>query len=64
MEHTFDIDFERCLCIHSLLQLVDVSLQTILYIRGVIPEPFSMIDSDPSPKMEQFRETYKKVLSF
>lgn len=60
-EHQIEIDLNRCLCVHSLLQLVDVSLQTILYSRGIIPEPFQNMGRNDSQKVQEFLVLYQKV---
>jgi hypothetical protein len=64
MEHHIEIDLNKCLCVHSLLQLVDVSLQTILYSRGMIPEPYASLSTNESPKSQQFLDLYGKVCKF
>jgi hypothetical protein len=61
MEHQIEIDLNRCLCVHSLLQLVDVSLQTILYDHRMINEPYSSLSKNDSPKSRQFFDLYGKV---
>ncbi|KAL3079767.1 hypothetical protein niasHS_014049 [Heterodera schachtii] len=55
------IDLKRCPCIHSLAQLVDVTLQSLLYQRQMIPEPASTLLHGCTPVADQFRDTYQKV---
>lgn len=56
-----DIDMKRYLCIHSVSQLVDITLQSLLYQRGLIPEPASTFRKGNSHASEQFTNTYTKV---
>uniref|UniRef100_A0A183BKB8 TPR_REGION domain-containing protein n=1 Tax=Globodera pallida TaxID=36090 RepID=A0A183BKB8_GLOPA len=55
------IDLKRCPCIHSLSQLVDVTLQSLLYQRQMIPEPASSLLRGSTATAEQFKMTYPKV---
>uniref|UniRef100_A0A914I8Z3 Uncharacterized protein n=1 Tax=Globodera rostochiensis TaxID=31243 RepID=A0A914I8Z3_GLORO len=61
IESTVIIDLKRCPCIHSLSQLVDVTLQSLLYQRQMIPEPVSTLLRGSTPVAEQFKRTYPKV---
>ncbi|KAI6222834.1 hypothetical protein M3Y95_00935700 [Aphelenchoides besseyi] len=61
MEQQIDINFDRCLCIHSLLQMLDVSLQTIFYDRGIIPEPYSLMQQNESNAAQKFCSSYRKL---
>ncbi|KAL3082415.1 hypothetical protein niasHT_038481 [Heterodera trifolii] len=56
------IDLKRCPCIHSLAQLVDVTLQSLLYQRQMIPEPASTLLHGCTPVADQFRDTYQKEI--
>ncbi|KAL7071917.1 hypothetical protein ACQ4LE_008352, partial [Meloidogyne hapla] len=59
--NSIDIDVNRCLCIHSTSQLVDISLQSLLYQRQIIPEPVSTLSKGDSHISQQFRRVYEKV---
>ncbi|KAI6181568.1 hypothetical protein M3Y98_00842900 [Aphelenchoides besseyi] len=61
MEQQIEINFDRCLCIHSLLQMLDVSLQTIFYDRGIIPEPYSLMQQNESNAARKFCSSYRKL---
>lgn len=58
------IDFGRCLCVHSMLQMVDINLQLISFSRGFIPVTFQQLSKDTSPKAQGFQEVYTKVSGF
>ncbi|CAK5051008.1 unnamed protein product [Meloidogyne enterolobii] len=59
--NSIDIDVNRCLCIHSISQLVDITLQSLLYQRQIIPEPVLTLSKGDSYISQQFRSVYEKV---
>ncbi|KAF7638127.1 hypothetical protein Mgra_00002355 [Meloidogyne graminicola] len=59
--NSIDIDVNRCLCIHSISQLIDITLQSLLYQRQIIPEPVSTLSKSDSHISQQFRIVYEKV---
>ncbi|KAI6239976.1 hypothetical protein M3Y99_00511800 [Aphelenchoides fujianensis] len=62
MEHRIEINLDRCLCIHSLLQMLDLSLQAILYDRRIIPEPYHRLKGSQDTKgAQKFCDAYEKL---
>ncbi|CAK5066682.1 unnamed protein product [Meloidogyne enterolobii] len=59
--NSIDIDVNRGLCIHSISQLVDITLQSLLYQRQIIPEPVLTLSKGDSYISQQFRNVYEKV---
>lgn len=57
-----EIGLDRCVCIHSLSQVVDIALQVLLYQREIIPEPVQfLLSSTNCQKTEKFRYAYNEV---
>lgn len=45
------ISLDRCLCVHSMSQIIDITIRTILFQRGIIQEPMSsLIKFEPENK--------------
>jgi hypothetical protein len=57
-----EIPLERCLCIHSLSQVVDITIQLLLYQRQFIPEPANFILQSDSERSQIFKDVYEKVI--
>lgn len=56
-----DVGLDRCLCIHSQSQLIDIVLQVLLYQRKIIPEPVQYLLEVQDQKSQSFRTTYEQV---
>lgn len=57
-----EVELNRCVCIHSLSQVVDIALQVLLYQRQIIPEPVQfLLNSTSCQKTEKFRSVYNEV---
>ena len=37
------ISLDRCLCVHSMSQIVDIVIQSLLFQRGIIQEPIQQL---------------------
>ncbi|CAD5211713.1 unnamed protein product [Bursaphelenchus xylophilus] len=62
-ENKVQIDFGRCLCIHSMLQMVDVTMQIISFSRGFIPQTYQLLCRDESVPSRKFCENYSSIMS-
>ncbi|KAI1717807.1 protein cmt-1 [Ditylenchus destructor] len=56
-----DVELDRCLCIHSQSQLIDIVLQVLLYQRKIIPEPVQYLLEVQDQKSQSFRTTYEQI---
>uniref|UniRef100_A0A7E4USR4 HORMA domain-containing protein n=1 Tax=Panagrellus redivivus TaxID=6233 RepID=A0A7E4USR4_PANRE len=50
------VNLDRCHCVHSMSQVVDVAIQSLLYLREVIPEPMQ--------QLMQFDAEHKVVVQY
>uniref|UniRef100_A0A915EPD5 Uncharacterized protein n=1 Tax=Ditylenchus dipsaci TaxID=166011 RepID=A0A915EPD5_9BILA len=56
-----DVELERCLCIHSLSQVIDITLQVLLYQRQIIPQPVQHFLEDTGRNAQSFKIAYENV---
>lgn len=56
-----NIELERCVCIHSLSQIVDITLQVLLYQRRIIPLPVQNLLIESNKKSAKFKNSYQEV---
>lgn len=56
-----DIELQRCVCIHSLSQIVDITLQVLLYQRRIIPLPVQNLLIETNQKSDKFKNLYQEV---
>lgn len=56
-----EIALDRCVCIHSISQIVDIVLQVLLYQRRLIPEPVQNLLVDSAQNSIRFKDVYQEV---
>lgn len=61
VSYTMDISLGRCLCVHSLSQIVEIIIQLLLYQRRIVSEPVGNLLSSSAEKYALFRDNYENV---
>lgn len=63
MLNNLDVDLSRCVCVHSMLQVVDQSLQILIYFRGLIPQTYAALEKEEDKDKDEFKycENFEKV---
>jgi len=61
--NSFAINLDRCVCVHSFSQIIDITIQLILYQREIVPEPVYLLLQRNSERIHNFKAIYSKVVS-